>query len=265
MPERIAVNGGALAYDVYGTGGRSVVALPGIGDSRASYRQLGPLLAAAGFTVYALDLRGHGGSDAGFESYTAADVGDDAVAVMEALDLQEVVLLGNSIGAASGAHAALKSERVTRLVFLSGFVDDPPNFGWMRPLLMLLFAWPWGVWVWGQYRNTLFETLPSDHAEHQARLLANLRESGRLRAVRAMMCASKAATAARLSEVMVPTLIAMGAQDPDFTDPVAEAERQSHLLGGQNRVAMIEQAGHYPQIERPEETARVVLEFLKEG
>ena len=46
-----------------------VFAIPGIGDTRASYRTLAPLLAARNCTVYLMDLRGHGESDSTFASY----------------------------------------------------------------------------------------------------------------------------------------------------------------------------------------------------
>jgi pimeloyl-ACP methyl ester carboxylesterase len=263
MTHRLQSAGGHVAYEIVGDDGPPVVALPGIGDTRASYRRLAPLLAAAGHTVYLMDLRGHGESDAGFDSFTSEDIGDDVVALLDALDLYDATLIGNSVGAAAIAHASLQSDRVGRLVLLSGFISDPPNFWAMRPVLGLVFAGFWGVPAWGSYRKTLFATPPDDMADHEAQVLTNLRESGRLRAVRSMMGASKAEIAARVAEVRVPALIAMGAQDPDFTDPAAEARRQAEALGGDNDVALIEQAGHYPQIEQPEQTARVILEFLE--
>ena len=262
MPELLQTPHGRIAYETFGSGGQPIVALPGIGDTRASYRRLAPLLAAAGHTVYVLDLRGHGASDVGFPSYTSEDIGDDVVALLEALDLRDAVVLGNSVGAAASVHASLMSERVARIVLLSGFVGDPPNFGLMRLALGLLFAWPWGVWAWGSYRKTLFATAPADAEVNQADVLANLREPGRLSAMRQMLGASKADIERRLPEVKVSALIAMGAADPDFADPVAEAERQGRLLGGNNQVALVEQAGHYPQIEQPETTARLILDFM---
>ncbi len=262
-PQRLQTQHGRVAYETFGSGGTSIVAVPGIGDTRASFRALVPLLVEAGHTVHVIDLRGHGDSDPSFDSYRSEDIGDDLVALLDALDLRDAVLLGNSVGAAAAVHASLTSDRVARLVLLSGFVGDPPNFGMMRPLLLLMFAWPWGVWFWGSYRKTLFKTPPADMDANQAEVLANLREPGRLRAVRSMMRASKASIAERLSEVSVPALIAMGAQDPDFGDTAEEAERQAERLGGDNEVAMIEHAGHYPQIEQPAETAHVILEFLE--
>ena len=43
-----------------------------------------------------------------------------------------------------------------------------------------------------------------------------------------------------------------------------EFARQARLLGGDNRVVMIEGAGHYPQIEQPDATCRAILEHLAE-
>ena len=252
---------GRIGYDILGAGRTPVVALPGIGDARSSYRLLAPLLAEQDCTVYLVDLRGHGSSDATFPSYTAADIGDDVVALLDALDVRDALVLGNSIGAAAAVHAALHSDRVGRLVSLSGFVGDPPYFRLLRWLLGALFRRPWGVWVWGMYRKTLFATLPADFDAHEAALLAMLREPHRLRAVRRMLCASKADIEARLGEVRIPALIAMGAQDPDFPDPAAEAERQAERLGGDNTVVRIDGAGHYPQVEQPAATARAILDF----
>lgn len=263
MTQWIQTDGGRIAYEVLGSGGPPVVAIPGIGDTRASYRKLGPALADAGYTVYLTDLRGHGESDVGFASHRSEDIGDDVLRLVEGLDLRDVTLLGNSVGAAASVHASLGSDRIGRIVLLSGFVSDPPKFGLLRFMLLLMFAWPWGVWAWGKYRRTLFKTAPADMGANHTAVLENLRQPGRLRALRAMMRASKASIAARLGDVSVPALIAMGAQDPDFPNPKGEARRQETLLGGQNQVVMVEQAGHYPQIERPEETTRAILEFIR--
>jgi len=264
MTRMLQTRGGRVAYETYGAEGTPIVALPGIGDTRASYRALGPRLADAGYAVFAMDLRGHGQSDAGFASYTSEDIGDDVVALLDALNLRRAVLIGNSIGAAAITHAALRSDRVARLVLLSGFVSDPPMFGLIRSLVLPLFSRPWGVWAWGLYRKTLFKTPPADLAANQAAVLDNLREPGRLDAARAMMRASKAGIYARLAEVSVPALIAMGAEDPDFADPVVEAEWQAARLGGDSRAVMIPGAGHYPQVERPVETLDAVLAFLQD-
>lgn len=262
MTTMLQTKGGRVAYEVYGSGGSPIVAVPGIGDTRANYRLLGPRLAEAGYILHAMDLRGHGDSDVGFGSYTPEDIGDDIVALLEAQDLRDAVLIGNSIGGAAIAHAAVRTDRVSRLVLLNGFVRDMPADRWMRPLVPLLFGGPWGRWLWGMYRASLHKIRPSDFDANHAEVLANLAEPGRMRAVRAMLRASKASIAARLSEVSVPALIMMGSADPDFSDPAQEGRSQAEQLGGNNRVVVIDGAGHYPQIECPDQTARHILDFM---
>jgi pimeloyl-ACP methyl ester carboxylesterase len=262
----LPVPGGTLAVDRHGTTGTPVVCIHGLGDTRSTWRALVPLLVAAGHVVYVLDLRGHGESSTGFASYAAHDIGDDVAALLEAEDLRDAVLVGNSISGGAVCHAALEApERVARLVLVCPFVRDMPADRWLRPLVPILFGGPWGAWAWGMYRATLFTTAPEDHADNQAAVLANLREPGRLAATRAMIRASKAPIAARLDQVSVPSLVVMGAEDPDFSDPAAEAEALRGLLGGPVEVAMVQRTGHYPQIERPDATAATILGFIGQG
>ncbi|MFD0784831.1 alpha/beta fold hydrolase, partial [Micromonospora azadirachtae] len=51
--------GGRIAYEVQGAG-PLVVLSHGMGENRASWRHLVPLLVAAGYRVAAVDVRGHG-------------------------------------------------------------------------------------------------------------------------------------------------------------------------------------------------------------
>jgi pimeloyl-ACP methyl ester carboxylesterase len=105
---------------------------------------------------------------------------------------------------------------------------------------------------------------PADFAEYKSRLLANLREPGRMAATRAMMDAPKADVEARRREVRARTLVVMGSKDPDFPDPAKEAADVAALLTG--RFVMVEgaghQAGHYPHAELTEVAGPVILDFL---
>jgi pimeloyl-ACP methyl ester carboxylesterase len=65
----------------------------------------------------------------------------------------------------------------------------------------------------------------------------------------------------RLSELKIPVQLIWGADDPLF--PVAHAAR-AHSLIKRSRLAVIEGAGHTPQVERPEEFNRVLDRFLRE-
>src|SRR4029453_11469291 len=72
------VPGGRLAYDVSGPQDAPlVICTPGMGDSRKVYRFLAPRLAAAGYRVATLDLRGQGESSVGWDDYRSAAASAD--------------------------------------------------------------------------------------------------------------------------------------------------------------------------------------------
>ena len=92
---------GRLAYEVHApqgpTSGLTVLAVPGMGDLRASDRHLVPPLVAAGHRVVTTDLRGHGDSDATFSSYGDENTASDVVALLN--HLGPAVVPGSSMGA----------------------------------------------------------------------------------------------------------------------------------------------------------------------
>jgi pimeloyl-ACP methyl ester carboxylesterase len=68
--------------------------------------------------VAAMDLAGHGESGVGRQAWTMAAFGDDVVAVVEALGLGELVLIGHSMGGDIVVEAALRMpDRVVGLVW----------------------------------------------------------------------------------------------------------------------------------------------------
>ncbi len=257
--------GGRIAYDDRGAG-PLVVLLPGLGDVRAEYRFLAPKLAAAGFRVVAMDLRGHGQSSTGWDDHRASALGADALALVSALDAGPATLVGTSMGAAAVAWAAAESPRqVCGVVAIGPFVRDvPPSSrlaGWLQSaIIRLAFNGPWSVWAWGKFYGSLYGKKPADFDAYVAALKANLSEPGRMDAVRAMMAASKAEVEARLGEVNAPALVVMGTADPDFSDPKAEAGTVARLLRGQT--VMVEGAGHYPHVEQPDLVAGEIAAFI---
>jgi pimeloyl-ACP methyl ester carboxylesterase len=60
--------------------------------------------------VYALDLRGHGGSDWP-GTYTLALLRDDVVAFLDMLELPQVTVIGYSMGGAAGASVRWRAGR----------------------------------------------------------------------------------------------------------------------------------------------------------
>jgi len=112
--ERIRVGDVTLAYDVRGDG-PPMVLLHGLGERAADWD---PVRATfdAGHTTYAVDLRGHGGSDWPGE-YSLDLIEADVVEWIDALGLAEVTLVGHSMGGSVAFRiAAHRPDLVGRLV-----------------------------------------------------------------------------------------------------------------------------------------------------
>jgi pimeloyl-ACP methyl ester carboxylesterase len=150
-----------------------------------------------------------------------------------------------------------------RAVVLLGPIVRDGRSSWLgRTALDLGFAGPWGVWFWTTYWNTLFPTRkPADQPQIRRALARNLREPGRMAALRTMIGLSKSDTEAILPGTRVPALVVMGTLDPDFPDAKAEAAWLSSTLGA--RSLIIDGAGHYPQTEMPEQVAPALISFVE--
>lgn len=258
----LETQGGRIAFDVSGSG-PLVICSPSLGDLRGEYRYLIPLLVENGYRAASMDVRGHGESSVQWTDYSVAGVGSDIIALARHLNAGPAVIIGTSMSAGAAVWAAAEApELVAGLILIGPFVRGETT-SLNRLMFSVLFSRPWGPSAWIKYFSTLFPTRkPDDFAGYTARLKANLSEGGRLEAVRQMLYASKAASEARLKDVTSPTLVLMGSKDPDFKDPAREAQEVARSLNG--RVQMIEDAGHYPQVEMPELTGPLVLSFLEQ-
>ena len=254
---------GRIAYDVAGVG-PLVVLVPGMGDLRATYRLLAPVLVAAGYRVATTDLRGHGDSDAGFASYGDVETAGDVVALIEALGGPAVVV-GNSMGAGAAAYvAADRPELVSALVLVGPFVRDGSISAFTRIMMRVAMATPWAALTWKAYAPKFYAGhRPDDLEAYLAGVVASIKRPGYTKAFSLTTRTSHAPVEARLTEVSTPTLVLMGDQDPDFPDPRAEADWIASTLRG--TVVMVPESGHYPQSQQPELVATAIVSFLAEA
>ena len=254
---------GRIAYSLEGEG-PLVVAVPGMGDLRSTFREFVPPLVAAGYRVAVMDLRGQGDSDTGF-----ADLGDvgnatDVIALIEELGGPAVVL-GNSMGGASAAWAAAeRPELVQGVVLFGGFLRQPKANAATLAVLRLFYrvalAGPWGAPFWGSYYRSLNKGTQAPWLdEHVRAIVANLREPGRLRAFRHLaLQLDHTPVEKRNGELVAPVLSFVGDADPDFPDQKGEVEFLSRF----GRSLLVGGAGHYVQAQRPDVAVPLTLEFL---
>jgi pimeloyl-ACP methyl ester carboxylesterase len=101
---------------------------------------------------------------------------------------------------------------------------------------------------------------PADFAEYRDQVVASLRRPGYAKAFSLTTRTDHTPAEARLRDVSAPTLVVMGAQDPDFPNPQLEADWIAETLHG--TVVMVADAGHYPQSQQPEQTTQAIVQFL---
>lgn len=272
--EFIDVEGGRIAYEVTGEG-PLVVLSHGMGDNRSSYRFLAPLIAAAGFRVARVDMRGHGESSTGWPSYTRTDTAGDLMEVVRALGGPAVIVGQSFSGGSATIAAATHPELVSAVVEIDPFTRPAKvslraflrNAEYRRGgLLLVRMAMTGSVKAWSRYLDLAYPgPKPADWDTWLPALLETLQAQGRMKAVQKTGMSRPTDAEAQLPNVRCPALIVMGSLDPDWPDSEAEATAIVDLLpGGIGRYVMIEGAGHYPQAQFPEQVASAVIPFLEE-
>ena len=103
-----------------------VILLHGFTDSWYSWDRVLPSLGERAH-LFALDQRGHGGTDRPAGGYSLESMAADVIAFMDAMRLPRATIVGHSMGSMIAQHVAtIAPQRVTRLV-LVGSTADPRN------------------------------------------------------------------------------------------------------------------------------------------
>lgn len=144
MHRFVPLRGHRLAYRSCGDeGGEPVVLIHAFASQSGSWEYIAEALARQGFRVIAPDLRGHGRSQ-WTPTYSLMDFEEDLSALLDALELGAINLIGHSLG----GHLALKlatrqPERIRRLIIEAAPV--PPRD--MADAAALAAARPGPAWV----------------------------------------------------------------------------------------------------------------------
>ncbi len=118
--------------------------------------------------------------------------------------------------------------------------------------------------TWLKYLNVAYPgRKPADWNTWLLALQANLSENGRMKAAQKMARSHPSDAGVQLANVRCPALVLMGGNDPDWPDREAEAKAIVSLLtAGSGSYTIIENAGHYPHAQYPQEVAAALLPFF---
>ncbi|NQX13080.1 alpha/beta hydrolase [Microbacteriaceae bacterium VKM Ac-2855] len=271
MTQFLTLDEGTIAYDLAGEGPLVVLA-HGMGDSRRSYRFVVPALVAAGYRVANVDLRGCGDSSIGWSGYSRTDIAGDLVALVRHLGAPAVIVGQSISGGAATIAAAMAPELVVGLVELAPFTraqsvdlggllrNKRHRAGTVRLGSVMMTG---SLKGWLSYLDLAIPAKPADWSDERARIESHLGHPERMQVLRAMTKTSPADAGAQLANVRCPVLVVEGGADPDWADPKAEGERiLADLPAGLGELVVIENAGHYPHAETPDDLVELLLPFL---
>ncbi|MEX0891166.1 MAG: alpha/beta hydrolase [Gemmatimonadota bacterium] len=118
-----SADGVSIHYEVHGAGEPALVLVHGWTNTRGIWGEH-PQTLGQHHRVVALDLAGHGASGAERTTWSMDAFGEDVAAVVEQLGLEQVVLVGFSMGGAVVLEAAERMpERTAGIVFIDTFHD----------------------------------------------------------------------------------------------------------------------------------------------
>lgn len=239
-----SADGVEIAYTHTGRGAVSLLFIHGGLASRAFWApQLAGL--AGTFRMAALDLAGHGNSGRKRQRWTVAAFAADVCAVAEALDLQQVVLVGNSLGGPVALEAAARlPERAIGVVGVDTLHKAeqvfPPEEAAARAAA---YRRDFRV-ACAEMCSALFH--PGEHMELQAWALTIMLAMDQHVVARIMEGLSGYDLGAACRSAGVPIRAING----DLWPTQIEANR---TLAPDFEAIIMRGAGHYPMLERPDE------------
>jgi pimeloyl-ACP methyl ester carboxylesterase len=209
-----------------------------------------------------IDLRGFGESKAA-PPYSMDQYADDAIAVLDALQIGRAVIAGISLGGyIAFAIWRRHRDRVRALVLSDtrATADTIDNVARRRSLIEI--AETQGsvavanAQIAGLVGKTTRDKRP-DIYDSVHRLIAEASEDGIVGGLEAMI--ARPDSTPTLSTIDVPTLIIVGSED--VVTPPRDA-RVLHAAIPGSRLEILQQAGHLSNVERPAAFNTVITEFL---
>ena len=267
----VAVDGHTI-YTWQTGSGEPVIFLHGLGNSAYNWRKnLRPVGSA--FKAIAMDLPGHGKSDLVWFSYTLKDAAAFAMRFADALNVERMHLAGSSLGGAIALHAALAYPGRVRSLTLVDSVGLGREIGAFLRLACLPFVGEYGHRASERSIRSLLRLLLYDDSlvEESAvqEILAFRRRPGAVKGVLRMLRAGVSLFGqrpavqmqGRMGELRMPLLAVWGRQDPIV--PLSAGQLYHDSIPG-SRLSIIDNCGHRPEVEKPDEFIRVVQGFLRD-
>lgn len=239
----------------------TVLMVPGFMGSKEDFLPMLPALGRAGYRVVAIDGRGQNETGGTYSSalYAREELADDLVAIVQAVDVGPVHILGHSYGALLARLAVIRTQgspELWRSLTLMNFGPaEVSEFQCerLRLLLSVLDSMPLEE-IWA-FLDSSDSAVPDDvRAFMRARWLAN--DPGHIKAAAEHLSTEPDLTA-ELAAISLPKAVVSGS--PDLTWEPAGVQSMANSLSA--HLITVPEGGHSPNVHCPDETAAALITF----
>lgn len=205
--------------------------------------------------IIQIDLAGHGKSDSARKNWTSSQYADDIKAVADAIDAQEIILVGHSMSGAYVLEASLKIPKVKALVLIDTLKNLDEAFTKEQvEQILSTYRSDFKFAVENILPQYLFaeQTPPAVKERVQQEFLQNEPE----KAINALKPLYQTDFRNIAKQVQVPVIAINSDASP------THLENNRKYLKDYNYVTITE-VGHYPMLEKPEEFNTILEEVLQ--
>ncbi|MDA8021227.1 MAG: alpha/beta hydrolase [Thermoanaerobaculia bacterium] len=251
-----------LSYDDYGSG-EPVLLVHGHPFDRSMWQpQIGELV-ESGRRIVVPDLRGYGQTEVRPGVTTLSDFADDIISLLGFLGIDRTAMVGLSMGGQIVMDLAARfAERITMVVLVSTSPDAESSHGRRVRMETADHLVREGMTSYTE-TNISRMVCPAttaqrpDIVDHVRKMMLEAPPSGAAAALRGR--ALRREYVSTLEALEIPALIVVG-RDDEFT-PVANAQRM-HRSVADSELVVIDDAGHLPNLERPDIFNSALMTFL---
>lgn len=213
------------------------------------------------YRILRFDLRGHGGSDAPVGAYTMARLADDAVALMDALDIGQAHVCGVSVGGMIAQTMGVRhADRLLSLTLVDTIHHTPME---AHPMWANRIGQAEAHGMAGMAQSTMerwltqpFRDSHPDVVERISRMLLGTPVQGYVGVAQAIVAFDLVDAIGRIH---CPTLVVTGANDEGA--PVSMAQSIAEKIHGA-KLEVLPDAAHLSFIEQPERFHAIFDAFL---
>lgn len=233
--------GARIWYISFGTG-PAVILLHGGNGNAGNWGYQVTSLIEAGYNTILIDSRGHGRSTRDNRPYSYVLMGDDVLAVMDALQVRSAAIVGWSDGACTGLVLAHRHPgRIAGVFYFACNMDNSGTLPFeMTPLIGRCLS---------RHKQDYAALSPTPDGF-----------DAMMQAVGAMQSTQPNYSAADLAEIRVPVTVVQAERDEFIRHE--HAEYLAGAIAGA-KFKLLKDVSHFAPVQRPDEFTKAILDFLE--